>query len=36
MLVRNYLDISEYNFMANIIIKVLVKIILGLVKFITG
>jgi hypothetical protein len=34
--VRNYLDISEYNFRDNIIIKVLVKIILGLVKFITG
>jgi hypothetical protein len=25
MLVRNYLEISEYNFRANIIIKVLVK-----------
>jgi hypothetical protein len=36
MLVRNYLDISEYNFRANIIIKVLLKIILGLVKFIMG
>jgi hypothetical protein len=31
MLVRNYLEISEYNFRVNIIIKVLVKIIHGLV-----
>jgi hypothetical protein len=29
MLVINYLEISEYNFRANIIIKVLVKIITG-------
>jgi hypothetical protein len=32
MLVRNNLEISKYNFMANIIIKVLVKIIYGLVE----
>jgi hypothetical protein len=36
MLVRNNLEISEYNFRANIIIKVLVKIIYMLVKLITG
>jgi hypothetical protein len=36
MLVRNKLEISEYNFRANIIIKVLVKIMYGLVKLITG
>jgi hypothetical protein len=36
MLVRNNLEISEYNLRANIIIKVLVKIIYGLVKLITG
>jgi hypothetical protein len=36
MLVKNNLDISEYNFMANIIIKLLVKIIYGLVKLIAG
>jgi hypothetical protein len=36
MLVRNNLEISEYHFRANIIIKVLVKIIYGLVKLITG
>jgi hypothetical protein len=32
----NYLEISEYNFMANIIIKVLVKIMYGLVELIAG
>jgi hypothetical protein len=36
MLVRNNLEISEYNFRVNIIIKVLVKIIYGLMKLITG
>jgi hypothetical protein len=36
MLVRNKLEISEDNFRANIIIKVLVKIMYGLVKLITG
>jgi hypothetical protein len=36
MLVRNNLEISEYNFRANIIIKVLVKIMHGLVELITG
>jgi hypothetical protein len=36
MLVRNNLEISEYNFRANIVIKVLVKIIYGLVKLIAG
>jgi hypothetical protein len=36
MLVRNNLEISEYNFGANIIIKVLVKIMYGLVELITG
>jgi hypothetical protein len=35
ILVRNYLEISEYNFRANIIIKVLVKVIYGFVKLIT-
>jgi hypothetical protein len=35
-LVRNYLEISEYNFRVNIIIKLLVKIIYGLVELITG
>jgi hypothetical protein len=34
--VRNNLEIIEYNFRANIIIKVLVKIMYGLVKLITG
>jgi hypothetical protein len=36
MLVRNNLEISEYNFRVNIIIKLLVKIIYGLVELITG
>jgi hypothetical protein len=36
MLARNNLKISEYNFRANIIIKVLVKIMYGLVELITG
>jgi hypothetical protein len=36
MLVRNNLEISEYKFSANIIIKVLVKIIYWLVKLIAG
>jgi hypothetical protein len=36
MLVRNYLEISEYNFRVNIIIKLLVKIMYGLVELITG
>jgi hypothetical protein len=36
MLVINNLEINEYNFRANIIIKVLVKIIYGLVKLIVG
>jgi hypothetical protein len=36
MFVRNNLGISEYNFRANIIIKVLVKIMYGLVELITG
>jgi hypothetical protein len=36
MLVRNNLEISEYNFRAIIIIKVLVKIMYGLVELITG
>jgi hypothetical protein len=34
--VRNNLEISEYNFRVNIIIKLLVKIIYGLVELITG
>jgi hypothetical protein len=36
MLVRNNLEVCEYNFKANIIIKVLVKIMYGLVELITG
>jgi hypothetical protein len=36
MLVKNNLEISEYNFRVNIIIKVLVKIMYGLVKLITS
>jgi hypothetical protein len=34
--VRNNLEISENNFRVNIIIKLLVKIIYGLVELITG
>jgi hypothetical protein len=34
--VRNNLEINEYNFRANLTIKVSVKIIYGLVKLITG
>jgi hypothetical protein len=36
MLVRNNLEIYEYNFKANIIIKVFVKIIYELVELIMG
>jgi hypothetical protein len=36
MLVRNNLEINEYNFRANTIIKMLVKIMYELVELITG